>query len=349
MLHPLTHTFAPLTIEWGRLLLSLAVARLGMSRRNNTRDYARYWMGARFLERSGLEGFIARFHGLPAEEIDIAFAEKRMKWVADAGSIRNRLMRLLRPKSAPTAHEAYVRPKEGFSKLYDVVRHKLESCGASFCLGAVLTSVTRHGDSFSIQTSAATVKAGRLVSTIPLARILALCSLRQSGPLPMIELISLFFSFSGRRGFAANVLYNFSRTGRWKRLTMFSDHYGAVEGREYFAVEVNAWEAMLSTNQDPVRSARDDFLADIARKGLFDGDLRFEGSHRLPNAYPTYPAGAMGTAGRAISDLRELGVESLGRQGGFDYLPTAHEVTTVVEAALTAPSGCHNPGCRRFS
>src|ERR1700682_4075212 len=51
---------------------------------------------------------------------------------------------------------------------------------------------------------------------------------------------SLFYSFSGERGFKESVLYNVSHAGAWKRLTVYSDFYGRVGGREFFAVEVNA-------------------------------------------------------------------------------------------------------------
>jgi hypothetical protein len=147
-----------------------------------------------------------------------------------------------------------------------------------------------------------------------------------------MTLISLFFSFSGDRGFAQSILYNFSHTGAWKRLTVYSDFYGKSDGREYFAAEVNAHHVSGS-----VETAEQDFRAHVAENGLFVGDLRLEGSNIVSNAYPVYTDNADERAADAIAALRALGVESFGRQGGFDYQPTARVTTLKAEAALSRP------------
>jgi len=144
-----------------------------------------------------------------------------------------------------------------------------------------------------------------------------------------VTLISLFFSFSGDRGFKDPILYNFSHTGAWKRLTVYSDFYGRSDGREYFGVEVNADHVLGS-----VETAEHDFRQHTSANGLFTGDLRLEGSHIVSNAYPVYSDKADERAANAIAALRTLGIESFGRQGGFDYQPTARVSTLQVEAAL---------------
>jgi len=68
-------------------------------------------------------------------------------------------------------------------------------------------------------------------------------------------------------------------------------------------VEVNADHVSGS-----VEIAAKDFRQHTSENGLFTGDLRLEGSH--------------------------IGVESLGRQGAFDYQPTARDTTLKAEAAL---------------
>ncbi len=68
--------------------------------------------------------------------------------------------------------------------------------------------------------------------------------------------------------------------------------------------------------------------------GLFAGDLRLEGSDVVSNAYPVYADKADQRAAKVIAELRMLGIESIGRQGGFDYQPTAHDSTLRAEAAL---------------
>lgn len=169
----------------------------------------------------------------------------------------------------------------------------------------------------------------RVVSTIPLERIQSLCGMPTNERLMTVTLMTLFFSFAGDRGFTDSILYNFSHAGSWKRLTVYSDFYGKADGREYFAVEVNADLVFGS-----VEAAEQDFRRHVSENGLFAGDLRLEGRHTVSNAYPVYAEGADEQAANIISALRALGIESFGRQGGFDYQPTARDTTLKAEAAL---------------
>jgi hypothetical protein len=151
----------------------------------------------------------------------------------------------------------------------------------------------------------------------PIERALDLCGLPHEGSLPTVTLASLFYSFAGDRGYAESILYNFSHEGAWKRLTTYSDFYSRAEGREFFAVEVIGDQVECS-----IERAADDFRTHTAKNGLFVGDLRLEGSLVLSQAYPIYTDGAGDRAERAIASLREFGLESFGRQGGFQYQPT---------------------------
>jgi hypothetical protein len=154
--------------------------------------------------------------------------------------------------------------------------------------------------------------------------------MRADDGLMTVTLISLFFSFSGDRGFKQSILYNFSHNGAWKRLTVYSDFYGKSGCREYFAAEVNADHVSNS-----VEAAEQDFRRHVAENGLFVGDLKLEGSHIVSNAYPVYTEKADERAADVIAALQALGVESLGRQGGFDYQPTARITALNAEAALS--------------
>ncbi len=57
--------------ECARILLSAAFGRAFRRRMRNARDFAQHWLGARLLYRSGLENYMERFCGLPAERIDL--------------------------------------------------------------------------------------------------------------------------------------------------------------------------------------------------------------------------------------------------------------------------------------
>jgi protoporphyrinogen oxidase len=317
-------------VEWLRILGSVAFARLFRRRLLNARDFAEYWIGARLLYRSGLENYMKRFYGVEPERIDIKFAEARMLWIKEHAMIRTHLQRMVRPKAAvPARNTQLARPKEGFAHLYDVAVKRFEKSGVNFLLGKQPQSLKRDNDRFILRVDGRTIAANRVVSTIPLDRIQKLCGMTVEDSLMTVTLVSLFFSFAGNRGFKQPILYNFSHTGAWKRLTVYSDFYGKVDGREYFTAEVNADHVSGS-----VEEAERDFRRHVAENGLFDGDLNLEGSHIVSNAYPVYTDKADEMAAGVIAALRNFGVESIGRQGGFDYQPTARVTTLTAEAAL---------------
>jgi protoporphyrinogen oxidase len=316
-------------VEWLRILSSVLFARIFRRRLRNSRDFAQFWIGARLLHRSGLGNYMKRFYGLSAEKIDIRFAEKRMLWIKEHASLRGLLRRLIPRGAKSTPTQQLARPREGFAYLYQAAVQRLERCGVTFLLGTKMHSLRKHDEVFYLETQGRRVAASRVVSTIPLERIQNLCEMRADQGLLTVTLISLFFSFSGDRGFEYSILYNFSHEGSWKRLTMHSDFYGKSDGRAFFAVEVNADHVSGS-----VETAEQDFRRHVSENGLFVGDLKLEGSHTVANAYPVYTEKAGEQAAKVIAALRTLGIESIGRQGGFDYQPTARVTTLQAEAAL---------------
>jgi protoporphyrinogen oxidase len=316
-------------VEWIRILASVLFARVFQRRQENARDFARYWIGARLLHRSGLGNYMRRFYGLPAEKIDVKFAEDRMLWIKYHASLREILRNMMPRREKSIPNHQLARPREGFAYLYQGVVERLERDGATFLLGTKMRGMRQQESVFYLETEGRQLAANRVVSTIPLDRIQSLCDMRSKQELLTVTLISLFFSFSGERGFGYSILYNFSHTGAWKRLTMYSDFYGKCDGREYFAVEVNADHVSNS-----VDIAAQDFRRHTEENGLFLGDLKLEGSNELANAYPVYTENADEKAANIIAGLRKAGIESIGRQGGFDYQPTARVTTQKAEAAL---------------
>jgi len=322
-------------VECARILLSVAFARLARRHIGTARDFARFWLGDRLLHRSGLERYMERFCGLPAERIDLKFAEKRMLWIPQYASVPGLLRRLVTKLTRSSALQAtnhqLARSREGFTHLYEPAVRKLEEGGVTFLLGTAAKSLRKMDDGYHLEVGDRTVVAKRVVSTIPLDHALELCGIDIEKRLPSVTLLSLFFSFSGDRGFEESILYNFDHHGAWKRLTVYSDFYGRVDGRDYFTVEVLAEQVQGSATE-----GEQDFRRHVAQNGLFRGDLRLEGTHQLPHAYPIYTEGAGDRAARSIAALREWGLESFGRQGGFQYQPTARQSTIEAEAALRA-------------
>lgn len=325
-------------LECAKLIGSAAFSRVFHRRTRNAQEFARRWIGARMLRRSGLENYMERFCGLPADRIDLGFAQKRMLWIAENAALR-RVLRIglaavRRQDPAPRTNQQLARPPEGFGHLYAPAAASLRERGTEFRLGVRPTRIGREADGFAVEVDGATVRAPRLVSTIPIDILRGLCGSASPKPLPTVTLVTLFFSFAGRRGFAEPILYNFSHGGSWKRLTMYSDFYGRRDGREFFAVEVISGEQA----EAPDRAARD-FRRHVVDNGLFLGDLVVEGHHVLTHAYPIYAEGAGERAAAAITELRDWGIESFGRQGAFEYQPTARVSTVHAEEAMGALSG----------
>ena len=325
-------------IEVLRLAASALAGRLGKRRQQNAEDFSEHLLGARFVERSGLGYYMERFCGLPPAQIDLEFAQSRMAWLADQSKAGELVRRAIRSRTgdpeAKGANRQLVRPREGFDFLYEPAVQSLAARGVDFTLGTALRSIRKIDDHFEVETANGSLTTRRVVSTIPLDRALELCGLRAPGdPLPTVTLVSLFFSFQGDRGFGAPILYNFSREGAWKRLTVHSDFYGHADGREFFTVEVIGQRV-----GDSVDEAERDFRGRCQANGVFVGDLRLEGSHVLRNAYPIYTQGSGQRARDAVRSLRDFGLESLGRQGAFQYQPTARASTIEAEQALRAPA-----------
>lgn len=321
-------------VEVLRILGSALLARLFQRKIGNAREFARFWIGARLLRRSGLDAYMTRFYGVESDQIDVELARKRMLWISENARLRSVLARLLPRASAAATNRQLARPREGFAHLYEAAVQRLEARGAVILLGQPLGRLVRSDDGLDLHCGSARITAARVVSTIPIRRAERLCGLPETRQLEAITLVTLYFSFAGERGFDCSVLYNFSFEGAWKRLTVYSDFYGRAEGREYFAVE-----AVTRPDVSTLDEAEADFRRHVVANRLFRGDLVREGGQSLENAYPIYRRGADEAARRAMARLRDFGVESFGRQGGFDYQPTARVSTLEAERRLGSPTG----------
>lgn len=320
---------------WGcaRIGLSLLFSRIARRKISNARDFVRYWIGAYLLRRCGLESYMTRFFGVPAEKVDLDFAAKRMMWIKEHAAPRAMLRHLTRHKSVVSTNRQMARPRAGYHALYAVAAEALRARGTVFELGRRVNSIRKVENRFMLAIEDRYAITDRIISTIPINQALTHCGMAEDPGLASVTLISLYFSFSGNRGFDYSVLYNFSHDGAWKRLTVYSDFYGTVEGREYFGVEVIAANANNS-----LVVAEQDFRKHVARNNLFHGDLVLEGGQLVPNAYPIYVDGAHAKVKTALGHLRAFGLESFGRQGGFDYQPTARVSTQNVESHLHSES-----------
>jgi protoporphyrinogen oxidase len=314
---------------------SLVKARLSKRDIRSAADFARFHMGSRLYERTGLRTYLDRFYGLSGEEVSLAFAERRMAWLIKYGSARYWLSRGLRAasvrmgKRAPPALKAYARPPEGFERYYGRIGECLTNKGVDIRLSASVRSIDAAEHGHVVHTEAGSFLAGRLISTMPVAMTARWAGLPVADSLASLNLTTLFCSYAGPSPFDGTVLYNFHPEGIWKRLTMHSAYYGLVDGRSYFAVECTHLAENLSAD-----SLFDDFASHVHKLRIFDGDLRLEGSMTLAHAYPVYRHGFEAALRPLINELNSRGIEPLGRQGRFDYIPSSAMAVNLVREAL---------------
>jgi NAD(P)-binding Rossmann-like domain len=324
---------------WLGALWSVMAARMRMGQKDfqTAEDYAIYYMGRRLYSDLGLSDYLIRFFSLPPDKIEAQFAYKRLEFVRKYGDARhwidrgkNKLRACIARNSESPREILVVRPETGFGQMYGAAVQSLRASGVAVRLGYGISGINKDKERFIIEGPGGSIETSNLLNTIPLKQICAHFGIGQDRDLECVDLLTLFVSFEGRRNFDGVILYNWGRFGRWKRLTMHSDYYGRRHGREYFNVEVPLFRE-ADTGPDDIYA---DFVRSAQAYRVFDGDLRLEGHEITRNAYPAYTLGTTDKVDKALMELKRLGIQSVGRQGRFDYLPTGMHVVNQVSETL---------------
>jgi len=318
---------------------SLLKARLAGLKRSSADDFLRYYLGEEIRRVSGIDDFIRRFYGLSPEQISFAFASQRMQQIARGTQVATRLRDLAgllgrrMVPALPDTPVALARPKQGFAAHYMPAISQLEDAGVKFSLDAGDYSISGGRSGFRVTSRVGAVRGARLISTIPVEHLAAKLGLDVEAMPQSLSLTTLCCRFEGARGFDGTVLYNFNRSGRWKRLTIHSDYYGrTAEGAEYFCLEA-------VTDRDS--AARPDELFDDFRvfadgHDIFRGRLEHVDTMQTDFAYPLYDLDVEARRAAIISTLSDMGIELMGRQGRFQYHPTSGNTVMDVRARLAA-------------
>ncbi|GJD52357.1 hypothetical protein OPKNFCMD_5122 [Methylobacterium crusticola] len=317
-----------------RIALDVSLHKARPRARASADDFIRYYLGTIIPRQTGLIHYFNRFYGLAPSEISYDFAERRMDWISQNAGVRARIRHLVRPRRGgreARPRYAVARPRDGFAAMYREAVRQLAESGVVTRLQAPLRSARRRSDGFVLDTADRRVSGTRLISTIPLRRAADLfrLSLPEDEAPRSTALLTLFCHFRGRRNFDALILYNFSATGPWKRLTMHSDYYGRTGTWEYFSLEI----VETTTASAPEAQFRR-FKDDIQASGLFDGEVVLVGHARTEFAYPVYDHAAAAKRDRLKQALAAQGVELIGRQGLFEYIPASGQAVSLAQAAL---------------
>ena len=287
-------------------------------RRDSVPAYARYYMGGPLYRWSGLPHYIERLYGIPDHQVALQLTEQTLVRIRDYTPLR-----LLRDRvrawtgRAGPPRTMLVRPAEGFGAVWAAVGEDLAGRGVCIRLDAEVQRVERGPGGFALRVDGGSRPYDAVVSTIPIPVMLRLLGETPAMKFENAAMLSLFYR-GGVRPDAA-FLYNFSRRGRWKRITVFSRFYGPADGADWFTVEVTAPD----TSPAALAELRADFEAHARDAGLTEGVPALVGQHVTERAYPVF---RVGDPERVQAERRRLeahGIGLSGRQGRFEYLSSA--------------------------
>ena len=319
-------------------LADLARCKLTARRRSTFRDHCRYYLGDRIYENTGLKAYVERLYALPDTEIGMELARGRMGDLARYCSLAKLGWVLgLRRARDQGRQTTFVRPRGGFQQVYSIVHDELERSGVRVVTSSRLRSITRRNGEYRLVRDGETRDYERVISTVPMDVLASLFGIDLHFSPPSMQLASLFYRFRGAPGFDGGVLYNYSRDGAWKRLTLFSSHYGTLDGDHWFTVECTAPESERVDLEERRRA----FESHVARWPVLRGALDYQDGCVTPRAYPVYRASQEPALARARRQLEAAtGVTLTGRQGRFDYLSSSDVAARSEQVAerMEAPS-----------
>lgn len=314
--------------------LEMSFSKLIFWKRNNIPSFAKYYIGKNAYHKTGLKNYIERLYQVSDQDIDIQFAQKRLACIKNTGSLRKILKKRLKGQKdflAPSVSKsAYVRPREGFSKIYDSLHQRLVNNGVSIKLNSQIKTIKKITASnkslFEIEFLGENKVYDEVVSTIPIPVVSQLIGQPLKQEFDSINLLTLFYRFNGDTKHNHNVLHNFTSEGAWKKITTFSQYYGKHEGDDYFSVEIT----MNPDVKPDIIDQKQKFEAHVQSLGLYQGEFKFQSSLVTKNAYPVYLRENVDEVLKIKNKLKAWGLYLAGRQGEFDYLNSSDASASAV-------------------
>ena len=287
--------------------------RIRYRRRDSVPAFASYYMGASLYHWSGLQDYIERLYGIRHDELALQLNEQTLVRIRDYTP-----MKLLAHKVRQFAGRApprtmLVRPRGGFTEVWNIVAEDLAALGVCIRLGTEVQQVRPGGGSFVVRIGGSDFQYDAVVSTIPLPLMLRLAGETSTARFDSVSMLSLFYR--GRLRPQAPFVYNFTRRGRWKRLTCFSRFHGRDQSQDWFTVEVTTRD----TSVNALEELREEFEAHARDLGMLEGTPELLGSLVTERAYPVFRIGDPELVAAERQRLHRVGILLTGRQGRFEY------------------------------
>ncbi|MBK8047792.1 MAG: FAD-dependent oxidoreductase [Anaerolineales bacterium] len=314
----------------GETMVSVAdmgYSRLRYSKRDTVPAYCKYYLGDHIYRNSGLKYFIERFYDVPDDQLGIEFAHQRLDYLQNIGNFYRVLLNRARPNNNKEgAREVLVRPAAGFDAMFAMIGQWLAEQGVAVRMNTTIEQIGKQGDKFAIRTQVGEEIFDKVFSTAPIPVALRLIGQQPEVALDTMNLLSLFCVADMQH--QANVIYNYMPDGLWNRITVFSRYYGKVNGRDYLAVEITTKD----TSEPAIARYRQDFIDHVTRVGVAR-NVECVGTFVTPSAYPIYRHGHSEQVAHEKARLAAFGIETLGRQGNFEYISSSIAANRATQAA----------------
>ena len=327
-----------------RAASSIIYSRIRFLKSANAAEKVKAKLGAFFFIRSGLNTYMERLFSVPPYQISSMFVEKRMIWVMNY-SVMTILARFFRKafsgsSQTNTPYLHLFRPRGGFASYYAGAQKQLEACGVEFKHDSIQEIERIENGAFRVRlNSGICLQARRIISTLPLKRIAILTGLAPPN-LEAVNLLSLYVTLDGYIKNDADIIFNFQTESHWKRITVYSNVYGKVCGKHYMTIEC----PFHPEEEIDIEAVFQSVKTHLADSEVTIGDLHFVGHRILSEAYPILKLGHEEELNRFLGQLEELKIETIGRQGRFDYLPHSTVVAEHVKNKLDRNSQSSNAG-----
>jgi protoporphyrinogen oxidase len=316
-------------------LISRIVFRASLRRSGSLEDWLRSRLGGWAYEYSGLNQYMVKLLGMTADEVDLAFAEKRLQGLNDELSWRALFHRLFRPVRKALAPGAPHKPTGGQStgKLYParggaggITRHMADALaeqGVKFHLSCTVGEILRDGDCYTLNFGQGKLSVTQVVSTMPVQSLARICGLGTGEERFVLRRLLMIYLVVARPRVLGDdsILYSFEPHHLWKRATNYSALRPVPASVAESALGIEDTLPETATPLD-IENYVENAIASLTDEyALFRrNEIRLVETKILSGAYPVFRVGYREDLARLQAKIVETGILSAGVGGAFDNI-----------------------------
>ncbi|MCF0071104.1 FAD-dependent oxidoreductase [Dyadobacter sp. CY261] len=309
---------------------------------SNVEELLLYFMGP-FYRKTGLDNYIQRLFHLHPGDIHVEFARKRVNGVIDKFRSKNVLKNILKGNfdyfaRYSIAQNVWARPESGFAAMYEYIGEAIMVTGGNVLYNRRVEKINYRDKCIEVS-DGSIVEYDYLLSSQPLHLTSKMTGIKLDAHINYQPLCSLFYEAKEAILPECFVLFNFSRKGKWKRITFHSNYYNIEKTdntprRHYFVVESMPAKDELS---NPLLTIEldSDFRKTFETTKLQDTfeNISLIGHRITENGYPVFGKSFDRTK---VNDFHEgllnWDIHNIGRQGEFDHVSSSDASRSAMNA-----------------